>query len=59
MRTKIFFNRLHHNVFRFIKSSRYINVTDIVGKSSVIFLFIITTVAKKKPGVAVVQESFI
>ena len=55
MRTKIYFNLIHHNVFSFIKS----NITDIVNKLSVSFFFIITKVVNKNLGVPVVQDRII
>ena len=55
VKTKIYFNLLHHNVFNFINQ---VNVTDIVNKSSGSFFVIVTTEEKKNSRVVVVQESF-
>ena len=53
MKTIIYFNLLHHNVFNSIKSSKCCRY--IVNKSSGSFFVIIT----ENSGVVVVQESFI
>ena len=55
MRTKIYFNLLHHNVFSFITLS---NVTDIVNKSSVSFFYFYES-NKKNSRVVVVQDRII
>ena len=58
MRTKIYFNLRHHNVFQFYKI-KSINATNIANKSSIKFCIIITKVAKNNSGVVVVQDRII
>ena len=55
MRTKIYLNLLHHNVFNLIKSSK--NVSDIVNKSSVSFFYYYSSSKKEFRGICCSRQN--